>query len=314
MPSIASTQPCTRPTTNWTSINNTRLEKLFKTADTATAIELFLLRNTVGWNRLWYTDSVSGLAKKLGRSRSLVRVKLNQMVANGEVLRKSRGRGFYDLALAELDQEKATPKPPNKGGGKLASRAVDNSDPVAKGTEAESEKLVSGVRKTGLTESEKLVSVSAQVPENHSGTAPPKQRQTKTNKQNLLLKPSPAPTTTVENLPQTDTPWLHNPSLERMVSEPECVPVRVKRLRGFPTREEVRQERRMDYEAFEELWHRELEYKREHAALQAYVWHTFTAEETKYLIQACRHAKNLYGYANRVVRAMEEGLSGPKRR
>ena len=47
-----------------------------------------------------------------------------------------------------------------------------------------------------------------------------------------------------------------------MVSEPECVPVRVKRLRGFPDREEVRRKRRMDYEAFEGLWHRELNYKR----------------------------------------------------
>ena len=314
MTTIASTQPCTRPTTNWTPADNARLEKWFREGNTKMAIEVFLYRNTVGWGRIWYTDSVSGLAKKLGRSKSLVRAKLDQMVADGEVLRKSRGRGFYDLALAELNQEKGTPKRPDKSGGKVASAAVDNSDPVAKGTDAESEKLVSGVRKTGLTESEKLVSVSAQVPEDHSGTAPPKQRQTKTNKQNLLLKPSSAPTTTVENLPQTDSPWLHNPSLERMVSEPECVPVRVKRLRGFPDREEVRQERRMEYEAFEELWHRELNYKREHTALQSYVWHTFTAEETKYLIQACRHARNLYGYANKVVRAMEQGLSGPRRR
>ena len=114
--------------------------------------------------------------------------------------------------------------------------------------------------------------------------------------------------------PQKSPEWLHNPSLEQLIGEPECVPVRVKRLRGFPDGEEVRQERRMDYEAFEELWHRELNYKREHTALQSYVWHTFTAEETKYLIQACRRARNLYGYANKVVRAMEQGLSGPRRR
>ena len=53
-----------------------------------------------------------------------------------------------------------------------------------------------------------------------------------------------------------------------MVGEAECVSVRVKRLRGFPDREEVRQKRRMEYEAFEGLWHRELNYKREHSALR----------------------------------------------
>ena len=53
-----------------------------------------------------------------------------------------------------------------------------------------------------------------------------------------------------------------------MVGEAECVSVRVKRLRGFPHREEVRQKRRMDYEAFGGLWHRELNYKREHTALR----------------------------------------------
>ena len=342
MPTITSAKPCTRPTTNWTATGNARLEKWFREGNTKMAIEVFLHRNTVGWGRLWYTDSVSGLAKKLGRSKSLVREKLDQMVADGEVLRKKRGRGFYDLALAELEQEKGTPKPPDEDGGKLAPRAVDNSDPAAKGPDAESGKPDSGVRDPGLTESGKPDSVSAQVSEDHSGIAPPKQRQTKTNKQNLLLKPSPAPTTTVENspeegskpalpkvlldehkisyaeivegAPQRSPQWLHNPSLEQMTSEPECVPVRVKSLRGFPNREEVRQERRMEYEAFEELWHRELNYKREHAALQSYVWHTFTAEETRYLIKACRHARNLYGYANKVVRAMEMGISGPRRR
>ena len=54
-----------------------------------------------------------------------------------------------------------------------------------------------------------------------------------------------------------------------MVGEGKSVPIRVKRLRGFPDREEVRQERRMDYEAFEGLWRRELNYKREHAALKS---------------------------------------------
>ena len=54
-----------------------------------------------------------------------------------------------------------------------------------------------------------------------------------------------------------------------MVGEGKSVPIRVKRLRGFPDREEVRQERRMDYKAFEGLWHRELNYKREHAAFKS---------------------------------------------
>ena len=70
----------------------------------------------------------------------------------------------------------------------------------------------------------------------------------------------------------------------------------------------------MKYEAFEALWDRCLTTNRDHTALQSYVWHSFTAAEAEYLILQCSRAeRNLYGYANRIVRSMVEGLSGPRR-
>ena len=103
------------------------------------------------------------------------------------------------------------------------------------------------------------------------------------------------------------------PSLEDLIGGSNHEPNRFRRLRGFPVREEVRFERRMAYEAFEEQWRRILGDDRDHQALQTYVWHTFTAEEAEYLILECRRARNLYGYARSIVIAMEEGLSAPSR-
>ena len=69
--------------------------------------------------------------------------------------------------------------------------------------------------------------------------------------------------------PQRSPGWSHSPSLEQLIGEEKRVSVRLRKLRGFPDREEVPLERRMDYEAFEEHWHRELNYNRDHTVLQS---------------------------------------------
>jgi hypothetical protein len=339
MSAPASARPHSAPTTNYTKHDNARLERLCKTSDTATAIELFLLRNTVGWGRHWFVDTISGLSRKLGRSESRVREKLGQMVADGIVLKKSCGKGFYELTLAELDQEKrAKPKTPESRCGKPSFEAVDNSTPEGTGSRVDAGIPASPRRNPGASDAGIPASTDPQVPCNHSETALSKQRQTKENtKENLLLKPSSTPDPTVENsLPtpgnrtvldthvcsvsnEARVPFRSRskrpgePSLKDLIGEPNHEPNRVRTLRGFPAREDVRFERRMDYEAFEEQWHRHLSYDRDHTALQSYVWHTFTAEEAAYLIHECRRAKNLYGYARSIVMAMEAGLSEPRK-
>ena len=131
MAPIASAQPCTRPTTNWTPADNAILHEFIEDADTAMAIRLFLLRNTVGWNQLWYVTTVAGLAETLGRSKSLVRKKLDELVDRGRVLREKIKAGLYRLALP-------APKPVEEACGKPSSKAVDNSDPAAKGADKKS--------------------------------------------------------------------------------------------------------------------------------------------------------------------------------
>ena len=127
MPAIAaSLQPHTPPTTNFTLSSNLLLEDLIETADTGTAIRLFLLRKTVGWHTTWYVTTVSELAKALGRSRSQVKKKLALLVAQGRVVREDLEAGGYRLALAELGGEDSEDPAGAADGGKPTPEAVDN--------------------------------------------------------------------------------------------------------------------------------------------------------------------------------------------
>ena len=341
MPAItASPRPHTPPTTNFTKLDNQLLEDFIKEAHTSLAIRLFLSRNTTGWQATWYVTTVSDLAKALGRSRSQVKEKLARLVAQGQVVREDLAAGGCRLALAELGGEDSEDPAGAEDGGKLASETVDNFSAEAEHSSGGWPEIrPGGGRKSGQGVAGNPATPPKSNHENHSGSASPKQRQTnKTNKKNRLLKPGSTPATTVENSlskgvnrtvlvahsssgsrsarspVERGSKIPGEPSLDDLLSNPTCEPVRFKRLRGFPDREEVPHCQRMDYGAFEALWDQCLTTSRDHTALQAYVWHSFTAAEAEYLILECRRAsQNLYGYANRIVRAMVEGLSGPRR-
>ena len=341
MPAIAAApRPHRPPTTNFTRNDNARLELWIKTADTATAIEAFLSRNTTGWNKTWYVTTVSELAKALGRSRSQVKKKLTWLVEEGRVVREDLETGGCRLALSELGGEDSEDPADSGDGGKPSLEAVDNSP-----KEPERpfggwpEKRPGGGSKSGQGVAGKAATLPKSSPCYDSGSESPKQRQTnKQFKKIPVLKPGSTPATTVEN-PSSEginrtvldvhpcsvgkaargssergSKIPGEPSLDDLIADPTCEPVRVKSLRGFPTREEVPEWHRMDYEAFEALWDHHLKTNRDHTALQSYVWHTFRADEAEYLICECRRADNLYGYANRIVRAMMDGLSGPRKR
>ena len=339
MPETTVARPHTRPTSNFTISSNSIIEDLVETADTATAIQLFLLRNTIGWHKEWYVTTITALAKALDRSRTQVKTKLGHLVAEGRVIREDLGSGSYRLALAEPHSENSKHYATEKNGGKLAPETVDNfSKPP--------EHQFGGGRKTdqggGRKTDQGVVGKPTTPPESnhcdHCGSPPPKQRQTESyNKNNRVLKPHSTPATTVENplskpvstnvldensssgsrrakISERGCKIPGKPSLDDLIGDPRCEPVRVKRLRGFPDREEVPYWNRMDYEAFDALWDRCLTTTRGHTALKAYIWYSFTAAEAQYLILQCsRSDQNLYGYANRVVRSMMDGLSGPRR-
>ena len=188
-------------------------------------------------------------------------------------------------------------------------------------------------------------------PEEDSGSAHPKHKQTNKNKQRKsLFKTNCAPATTVENsvspppqeggqvagIPTTPlggfaaTPkvlsqhfgsgggseqasggYRHNPSLDQLMGVAPPQPPRIKTLRAFPNREELPLERRMNLVVFDALWCQILGSNQDHTALKSYIWHTFNADDAKYLVTQCRRARNLYPYARSIVIAMmrEEALA-----
>ena len=123
--SAASPRPCPVPTSHFDKMPHALVEDMIRLADTATAIRLYLFRNTLGWNRTWYLTSVSALAREMERSLSQVKDKLTELVKQGLVLKEKVDGGGFRLALAdpqhhpqsEAKQDKPKPKPkePKKG-------------------------------------------------------------------------------------------------------------------------------------------------------------------------------------------------------
>ena len=99
-------EPQQAPMEQYTKVSNRRLEEWARKAGVKMGILMMVQRQTVGWQRMWWTTTVTDLATKIGRGRQSTSKWLGKLVEAGEVVRRDLENDKIMLALAgEAEEE-----------------------------------------------------------------------------------------------------------------------------------------------------------------------------------------------------------------
>jgi len=283
-------EPQQAPMEQYTKVSNRRLERWALEAGVKMGIVMMVQRQTVGWQRMWWTTTVTDLATKIGRGRQATSKWLGKLVEAGEVVRRDLKDDKIMLALAEEAEEEGHVE--NSGGvSSVDDRGCRRS-------------TTGGCRRSATPPPPKDPDCGG-----HEPIPKDREQQKEKNKKETLVITGVSGVGTVDKFSQGDRKGLRAKAkrsvalLAAVEQSRHCPSGKVAKLPGFPTRPHVEFGARLGLDRLNELWNEHVGQRTNQAQLMSYIWHSFESYDAQYVIEQLSRARyNLLGYANRVVR------------